>query len=223
MGNNIKGIIPSTHVDIAWKKDADEMSELFEVVILRLTDLLEQNKDLTYILEQAYHFRALAKRRPDLIEKIKKYLAEGRLEVVGGMASTTDTNFPNGENLIRNFLLGKKWFAEHLNAKIKCGWFIDTFGINAQVPQLIKLFGLEYLFANRLGADKINSRFLSRGIDGTMLPVIGKDIHTAKALDDGMYWRFVQEWDSVRDLTKEALESSWDKGFKLFMPYTENE
>ena len=59
-----------THVDLGWKKTRREMEEVFENYIIKLLDLCEQYPDFTYMLEQAYHYRGLKKRRPDLFERL---------------------------------------------------------------------------------------------------------------------------------------------------------
>jgi alpha-mannosidase len=223
METMLKAIISSTHVDIAWKKDIDEMSEIFEKVLLCLDDILKKHGEFTYVIEQAYLFRRIKERRIDLVTAFKEHIAQGRVEVVGGMASTIETNILNGESIIKNFLLGKNWFAQNLGAQIKVAWLIDTFGINAQIPQLTKQFGLSYLFANRLGGDKIHTRFIVKGLDGTYLPILGKDTRVPAALDEGLYWAFLQNWDQIDELFDRGDKSPWNGDFKLLMPYTENE
>jgi alpha-mannosidase len=223
METMLKAIIPSTHVDIAWKKDTDEMSEIFEKVLICLVDILEKNEDITYVLEQACLFYNLGGQRSDLIAKLRSHVARGRVEVVGGMASSVETNIINGECIIKNFLLGKSWFTKNLNAQIKVAWLIDTFGINAQMPQMIRQFGLSYLFANRLGGDKIHTRFVAKGIDGSRLPVLGKDVNAPRVLDEGLYWDFLFNWNRADELFAQGEQSRWIDGFKLLMPYTENE
>jgi alpha-mannosidase len=223
MAEPLKLIIPSTHVDIAWKKDEDEMSEVLEDMLIRLIDMLESNSELTYVLEQAYLFRYLHKRRPHLVENLKKFIENGQLEVAGGMASSVETNTINGESIIKNYLIGKSWFGEVLGGEAKTGWLIDTFGINAQMPQLLKLFGLSYLFANRLGADKMYSKFTVCGLDGTEMAVIGRDIFSQALVDDGFYFKFLANWKMLDELIGKAEKGEIQGRFKLMMPYTENE
>lgn len=57
---------------------------------------------------------------------------------MGGMISTADTNIPGAEGLVRNRLMGLRWFKEHMNAVPQTGWLFDTFGLSAQLPQKTK-------------------------------------------------------------------------------------
>jgi alpha-mannosidase len=215
-------VIGSTHIDLGWKKGPAEMAELFEVFVVRLLDLLERHPSLTYVIEQASHLRALERSRPDLVERLGRHVAAGRLEVVGGMASTMETNLPNGECFVRNQLLGLRWFRERLGARPCAGWLIDTFGINPQVPQLLRQLGMSFLFANRFGGAVDVTAFRARGLDGTEMPVVGRDVYAPYVKPGLLEFRYVQTWTEIDALFEEA-DRSRGEGLLLVMPYTENE
>ncbi len=159
-------VVPITHVDLAWKRGREEMSEMLEILVVRLLDCLENDPDFKYMIEQAAHFRELQKRRPDLVARLKPFIAAGRLEVVGAMASTLENNLPNGECFVRNQQMGLDWVRENWGAEVKTGWLIDTFGINAQVPQILRDFGFTQLMANRFGGRYNHDLFRARALDG---------------------------------------------------------
>jgi alpha-mannosidase len=215
-------IIGSTHIDLAWKKDREEMGELFESFIVRLLDLLDSHPSFTYVIEQAAHLRRLARGRPDLIQRLGAHIRDGRIEVVGGMASTMETNIPNGESFVRNQLLGMKWFAQNLGARPRAGWLIDTFGINAQVPQILRQMGISYLFANRFGGVVDVTMFRARGLDGSQVPVIGRDVYAPFIRPGNLHFRHVQTWQEI-DALFEAAAATEGNDPVLVMPYTENE
>lgn len=215
-------VIASTHIDLAWKKDREEMAELFEAFIVRLLDLLDSHPSFSYVIEQAAHLRNLARGRPDLIQRLVAHIRNRRVEVVGGMASTMETNIPNGECFVRNQLLGMKWFEENLGTRTRTGWLIDTFGINAQVPQILRQMGISYLFANRFGGVVDVTMFRARGLDGTEIPVIGRDVHAPSVRLGNLYFRHVQTWNEIDALFDEAASTAGNDPV-LVMPYTENE
>jgi alpha-mannosidase len=99
-------VVGLTHIDLAWKRDREEHYELMEAAMLRLVDVLDTNPGYTYLIEQVAHFHAMAQRRPDLVARLRDHLQSGRLELVGGLASTLEVNGPAGENFVRNQLLG---------------------------------------------------------------------------------------------------------------------
>jgi|GEM_PF-1231077 len=215
-------IMGLTHIDLAWKKNHSEMAELEEVFILRLLDLLEQHPDFCYVIEQAAHLRLLAKQRPDLIRRLKPFLAAGRLEFVGGMASTMETNIPNGECFIRNQKIGLEWIKENLEIDVQTGWLIDTFGINAQIPQILKQFGFRHLMANRFGGTLHNGIFIDRGLDGSEILVVGQDAYSAAVNPKYYLFKGLGNWAQVDRLMQRAMAIQGNDPFTI-MPYTENE
>lgn len=215
-------VIGSTHIDLAWKKSQEELAEHFEVFLLRLLDLLDTEKSFTYVLEQAAHLRNLSHRRSDLINRVKSYLNSGRLEFVGGMASTMETNIPNGESFIRNQLLGISWVEKNLGAAVKTGWLVDTFGLNPQIPQVLRQFGIEYLFADRLGSQLHLDHFIWESPDGSQIKVVGVDVGYPCHIRDKVYFAYVEKWEGIDKLFDEA-SSAVGNGPFLVMPYTENE
>jgi alpha-mannosidase len=215
-------VVGSTHIDLAWKKDSLEMAELLETFVVRLLDILETNPTFTYIIEQAGHYRTLAERRPDLIAQLKRFLQEGRLEFVGGLVSTSETNIPNGESFVRNQILGLEWIRSNLGADVKTGWLVDTFGLNAQIPQILKQFGFHHLVANRFGGMMSYDTFFMEGLDGSRILVVGRDVHCPYVRPGNIFFRYVLSWDDIDKLFEEASAAK-GSGPYLVMPYTENE
>ncbi|MCC2684353.1 MAG: alpha-mannosidase [Paenibacillaceae bacterium] len=217
-------VVGNTHVDLAWKKSREEMAEVLDIYLARVLDILDSNPDFTYTIEQAAHYRLLMKRRPDLFAKIKKYVREGRLEMVGGMASTMETNLPNGECFIRNQALGLEWTKQYLETDVATAWLIDTFGLHAQVPQLLRQFGFSRLMANRFGGNKSHDVFIARGLDGSEVLVAGKDVTSPNVKQRNVHWRYVRNWGELDQLflRAEAAAAQVD-GPILITAYTENE
>ncbi len=168
-------LMGTCHVDLAWHGDEEQYANYLEQFTVVLLDLLDQNPDVTYLIEQAYHYRKLQSRRPDLIDRLRRYIADGRIEVVGGMVSTLDTNMPCGESIVRNQQLGLRWFRREMGAEVETAWLVDAFGSSAQIPQILASFGLRQMMSSRFGGDKHHDRFLAEGLDGTRLFVIGRD------------------------------------------------
>lgn len=177
-------IVGIDHTDLAWRGDRAQYAAYLEQFTVILLDLMEQFPDLHYVIEQAYQYRELEKQRPDLIERLKKHIAAGRIEVMGGMVSTADSNMPSGESNVRNLLLGQRWFKEHLNAEIQTAWLFDAFGISAQMPQVLASFGQDTLIASRFGGDKHHDVFYAEGLDGTKLLVAGRDCFSPNLPDN---------------------------------------
>jgi len=212
----------ATHVDLAWKKSRGEHAEMFESHVVQMLDILDQDPDYTYTLEQASHLRALAQARPDLIDRLRHYLSEGRLEMLGGSASLLETNLPSGESLVRNQAIGMAWIKENLGVAVTTGWFIDTFGLHAQTPQILRQFGIARLIANRLGGNVTVDRFRWEGLDGSTVSLVGRDTGSSYVGIDTMVFAFTRDWTGLQSAIASARRLPGD-GPYLVMPYTENE
>lgn len=215
-------VVGNTHVDLAWKKNREEMTEVFDTLIVKVLDMLDSHPTFTYTIEQAAHYRLLKERRPDLLARVKRYVQEGRIEMVGGMASTLETNFPNGECFVRNQLIGLAWVKDNLGVDVRTPWLIDTFGINAQIPQIMKQFGFSRLMANRFGGNLNEDVFLSRGLDGSELLMLGMDVYSPYVKHGHLYWGFVRDWNEVDRLFEQAANHEGE-GPILITGQTENE
>ena len=215
-------VVGATHIDLAWKKAGPEMAEMQETLVIHLLDALDHDPAFTYVLEQAAHYRQLAKSRPDLIERLKVYLQQGRLEFMGGLASTLETNIPNGECFVRNQLIGQHWIRQHFGVEAETGWLIDTFGINAQVPQILQQFGIHRLMANRFGNVINRDVFVARGLDGSQLLVAGRDVYSPFVRPEHVFFEFTGNWESTDCLFQKAA-SNQGSGPCLVTPYLENE
>ena len=192
-------VIGMSHIDLGFTTTEEELEELLEIFLERMLTVLDRHPEISYAIEQMAHYKKLKARRPDLFERVKAYVRSGRIEVMGAMASSLETNFPNGECFVRNQQLGLRWARENFGVVPESAWLVDTFGSNAQIPQIYRQFGFQQLFANRFGGDKTEDVFLSEGIDGTRLLVIGKDL-ASSAPGKHIAFRLCRSWIDTDNL-----------------------
>src|SRR6185437_1842100 len=77
-------------------------------------------------------------------------------EVVGGMWVEPDLNLPSGESLVRQLLLGKRWFEKNYGVNVRVGWNPDSFGYNWQLPQIYKKSGVDYFVTQKMSWNDTN-------------------------------------------------------------------
>ncbi len=92
----------------------------------------------------------LEEKYPDIFAQIKKRVAEGRWELVGGMWVEPDLNMPDGESQVRQLLIGKRYFQEKFGVDVRVGWNPDSFGYNWQLPQIYKKSGVDYFVTQKM-------------------------------------------------------------------------
>jgi len=162
-------LVPHTHYDVAWAFSKEEYLKINEAILEEALRLLESPK-FKFCLEQTFLLQEIEKRNPSLFQRVKKMVNEGKLEIVDGQYLMADTMLPAGEVLIRDILVGKRYCQEKLGIEVPVAWAADSFGMNAQLPQIYNKAGYKWLaFRRGARADIKESEFLWKGLDGTTI------------------------------------------------------
>lgn len=165
--------IPHTHWEGAVFKTREEYLEMGLPNILKAIQLLKQNPDYKFALDQVAYFRPFLERYPEEADAFRKFVKEGRLEIVGGMDVMPDDVKPGGELFVRQLQYGKQYCREQLGVDVTVAWMVDTFGHHPQMPQLLKLAGYQsFWFCRGVPRGDLPSEFFWQGIDGTRIPAV---------------------------------------------------
>src|SRR5262249_4949629 len=134
-------IIPHTHWEGAVFKTREEYLQMGLPNILKALHLLRTQPAYRFTLDQVAYVKPFLERYPEEEADFRKFVAEGRLQLVLGMDIMPDVNTPGGETFIRQVQYGKRYYREKLGVDVNTAWLIDTFGHHGQMPQLLKLGG----------------------------------------------------------------------------------
>jgi alpha-mannosidase len=108
---------------------------------------------------------------PELFERIRSRVAEGRFVPVGGMWVESDTNLPGGEALARQFVAGKGFFLREFGLDTQEVWLPDSFGYSGALPQIVAASGSRYFLTQKTSWNETNRMphhtFFWEGIDGS--------------------------------------------------------
>jgi len=163
--------IPHTHWEGAVFKTREGYLDMGLQNILRALRLLKANPDYKFTLDQVAYFKPFLERYPEEEAAFRRFIAEGRLEIVGGMDVMPDDVKPGGELLVRQIQYGKQYGREKLGVEVTVGWLLDTFGHHPQMPQILKLAGYtSFWFSRGVPSENMPSEFLWQGIDGSTIP-----------------------------------------------------
>ena len=165
-------LIPHTHWEGAVFKTREEYLEIGLPNILTAVRLLKEHPHYRFTLDQVAYFKPFLQRYPEEAEAFRKYVAEGRLQIVCGLNVMPDDNMPSGESFVRQMLYAKGYCREALGVDVQVGWLLDTFGHHAQMPQVLKLAGFNSFWFFRGVEDRktMPSEFQWQGLDGTRIP-----------------------------------------------------
>jgi alpha-mannosidase len=162
-------LVPHTHYDAVWVFTKEDYFYINIELILRNAVELIQKSDYKFLIEQTALIEEIERRNPLLFEQIAKLVKQGKVEIADGEYLMADTMIPNGETLVREILFGKRYVREKFGIDVPVMWAADSFGYNAQLPQILIKSGYKYFaFRRGVGRDK-PSEFWWQGLDGTKI------------------------------------------------------
>ena len=102
--------IGHTHIDVAWMWTLDQTKQKIERSFSTVLKLMEEYPEYRFFSSQPQLFDYLKERNPELYQRVKEKILEGRWEVDGSMWLEADCNLTSGESLVRQILFGKRFF-----------------------------------------------------------------------------------------------------------------
>ncbi|MGO9519599.1 MAG: alpha-mannosidase, partial [Candidatus Korobacteraceae bacterium] len=146
----------NSHIDAAWLWPWTETVDVVKRTFGTALQLMYEYPDYTYTQSAAAYNEWLADKYPDMNAEIARRIKEGRWEIVGGMWVEPDLNMPDGESLVRQLLVGKRWFKEAYGVDTRIGWNPDSFGYTWQLPQIYKKSGIDYFVTQKMAWNDTN-------------------------------------------------------------------
>jgi len=143
-------IVGNSHIDMAWLWPWTETVEVVRNTFQSVLDLMREYPDFKFTMSSARTYEWMQEKYPDLYKQIEHRVKEGRWEIIGGMWVEPDLNMPDGESLVRQILVGKRYFQKNFGVDVKIGWNPDSFGYNYQLPQIYKKSGMDYFVTQKL-------------------------------------------------------------------------
>ncbi len=165
------GIIGHSHMDTAWLWPVSETIRKCARTYSNALHLMEQYPSYMFIQSSALHGEWMKEYYPAIFEEIKKRTAEGRYEPNGGVYVECDCNITSGELMARQFLKGQQFTRENFGYTSDSFWLPDTFGYNANIPQIMRLSEVKYFYTTKISWNELNrfpfESFIWKGIDGS--------------------------------------------------------
>ncbi len=146
----------NAHIDAAWLWPWTETVEVVRRTFGTALQLMDEYPNYTYTQSAAAYNEWMFEKYPSIHRQIQTRVKEGRWEMVGGMWIEPDLNMPDGESLVRQLLIGKRYFKEKFGTDVRIGWNPDSFGYNWQLPQIYKKSGIDYFVTQKMTWNDMN-------------------------------------------------------------------
>jgi alpha-mannosidase len=167
-----------SYIGIGWQLG-------IESCVLSVTDAMELAdrppfaKTCLNLDARAYEF--MAEKFPEVTERLKKYLAAGKVELIGGTYGQPMGTTISGESNIRQIIVGREVIRKTLGYPLVTFLEEEEF-THPQTPQLVKLAGFRYASLaqldtwGRAGCPRLDvNALLWQGLDGTAIPCVPKN------------------------------------------------
>ena len=173
--NNAKiHLVGSAHLDPIWlwrwTEGCGEVIQTFRSAL----DRLSEYDDFVFTCSSAAYYKWVEDIAPDMFEEIKARVKEGRWVPVNGWWIQPDCNIPSGESFARQALYSQLYYYEKFGITCKTGYNVDSFGHSYQLPQLLRLGGMDSYVMHRPGPTEspdVPDRFLWESPDGSKVIV----------------------------------------------------
>jgi len=163
-------VVPHIHYDVEWLRTRDVFEGLGRDNLREAMRLMQEDPEMTFVIDQVPQLEPFERDDPEGFRRLAALVRQGRMEPVNGMYSEPDTNIVSGESLVRQSVAWQRYATLKFGRTSRCGWLIDSFGMSAQLPQILKGSGTDFLAYSRAAvSEDIPSEFIWEGLDGTRL------------------------------------------------------
>ena len=208
-------IVSHTHWDRAWYVTFQEFRTRLVRLVDRLLKILAEQPDYrVFMLDgQMAILEDYLEVRPQRQEELVKLCKQGRLKV-GPWYVLTDEFLVSPEALIRNMILGHR-MGEVYGGVSKIGYVPDGFGHIAQLPQILRGFGIDNAFFWRgLGeeGERLGTEFLWRAPDESSVTTLWMPwgYHNISNLGYAIHWGDTSQMEFDAELALRQIGQAID-------------
>ncbi len=161
------------HIDMNWMWSWHETVAVTLATFRTMLDIMDEYPEFCFSQSQASVYRIVEEYEPELMERIKARIAEGRWEVTASAWVETDKNMPTTESLLRHIKYTKNYLRDTWGIdpdKLEVDFSPDTFGHSVNVPEIDTFGGVKYYYHCRALNGK-QALYRWRGISGRELLV----------------------------------------------------
>jgi alpha-mannosidase len=161
------------HIDSAWLWPIRETKRKCARTFASAVRLMDDYPDYHFTCSQAAQYDWIERDHPTLFQAIRDKVAAGQWHPVGGMWVEPDMNLPSGESIVRQLVIGQRYFESRFGMRSTVIWVPDVFGYPATLPQIFQQGGCSRFVTQKLSWNKQNvfphSTFWWEGLDGSRL------------------------------------------------------
>ncbi len=166
-------LIGHSHIDTAWLWPIRETKHKCARTFSTVLRYMDEYPDYKFSQSQPQLYEYVKDHYPELYERIKERIKEGRWEPIGAAWVEQDLNVPSGESHVRQYLYGNRFFRKEFGIHTRVVWLPDCFGFSFALPQIMRKAQIDGFCTTKLHGNQYNKHpynlFRWRGLNGTEL------------------------------------------------------
>lgn len=201
--------VATAHLDTIWSWDFETtVSKYIYNTLVDNFKLFEKYPTYKFNFEGSYRYELMEEYYPELFEKVKEYVREGKWNVCGSAFENGDTNIPSPEALFRNVLFGNSYFSKTFGKRSVDIYLPDCFGFGWALPSIAHHANLKGFTTQKLAW---GSAYGTPFDIGKWYGVDGEHIYASVNPHD-YYFTLTQlrKWDFVQKKLKENENYDFD-------------
>lgn len=197
-------LLCNAHLDPVWLWRWEEGATAALATFRSAADICEGFDGFVFCHNEALLYEWVEEYDPSLFQRIKALVKAGKWHIIGGWYLQPDCNLPSGESILRQIIVGQRYFQKHFGVKPKIAVNFDTFGHSRGLVQILKQCGYQgYLFMRpeKRHIDLPARNFLWEGFDGSQILAHRLDrsyrSFMGQAVDDIKQWVKDEQDDEI--------------------------
>ncbi len=151
-------MVGHSHLDFVYQWDYNEFLRKIGRTHATTLNMMREFPDYLFCQSQMKLYEDLKSLYPEIYDRIKERVKDGRWEVIGGIYVEPDCNLISGESFVRQLQFGREFALREFGTTHRTGpygtvssvcWLPDVFGIAWFIPQLLKRAGFRFLITNK--------------------------------------------------------------------------
>ncbi len=186
-------VIAQSHIDLAWlwRWDPETVHVCCKATFGQATTNLDAYPDYVFSQSQVPLYKATEQHHPEIFKKIENYIKDERWEIVGGMFVEFEGAEPCGESIVRQCVLGKRYFKHRFGVDVTTCWQEDAWTHPWQLPQVLVKCGMNAYFFKR--GKREPQLFWWQSPDGSRVLAV-KPVHVLTWRSHFLDWQVVKKW-----------------------------
>jgi len=148
-------MIGNAHLDPVWLWNWQAGVDEALAAAFSAANLLDEYDQFVFTRSDMWFHRIVEDLNPELFERVRRHVASGRWQIVGGWYIQPDCNLPTEQAFRKHIELGLRDAREKFGVDVTIGYNVDSFGHAGSLPRILAENGYDsYVFMRPMKHEK---------------------------------------------------------------------